>query len=263
MGDTVEDQRIGDWHVRRCHDLAFAAVDIPEHAIQTPADLEATALSAYRQLFALRQSLGLDYLQRVWHWLYDVIGGDGEDQRYRSLCRGRARAVDEVDAVLPPATGVDSARPGLRIQALLGTQPVTPVENPRQISAYHYPPEHGQRAPAFARAAISQLGTSRYLLISGTASIVGHSTHHVGDVQQQTRESVANLHAVIGAAPAEAAERGLAGLAGVRGYVAEAENADTVEAELRALMPNVPITLLHGRLCRPDLEVEIEALMHL
>ncbi len=249
------------WQIRRTRDLAFVAIDVPETGLANPADLEAAALASYRQLFALRGQLELPHLQRVWHWLYQLLEGDGEAQRYRSLCRGRARAVDEVEATLPPATGIESARPGLRIQALFGTQPITPVENPRQVSAYRYPREHGIRSPAFARAAITQLGGTRYLLLSGTASIVGHETRHVGDVRQQTRESIANVAAVMDTASADTSAQGLKGLAGVRGYVAAASNAGVVASELRALLPGVPVTLLHGRLCRPDLHVEVETLM--
>ncbi|NNC23973.1 hypothetical protein HKX42_09010 [Salinisphaera sp. USBA-960] len=259
----VEELWLGDWQVRRTPDLAFAAVELPESRLASPAALEAAALTAYRELFALQTKLGFAHLQRVWHWLFDVIGGEGETQRYRSLCRGRAQAVDEVNIVLPPATGVDSARPGLRIQAILGCQPITPIENPRQVSAYRYPREHGRRAPAFARAAETQLGRSRYLLISGTASIIGHRTYHAGDVRRQTREAVANIAAVIGAASRSTAARGLDGLAGARGYVPRAADAEIVAAELRALMPKVPITLLQAELCRPDLSVEIEAQMRL
>jgi enamine deaminase RidA (YjgF/YER057c/UK114 family) len=82
--------------------------------------------------------------------------------------------------------------------------PPLAIENPRQVSAYRYPDAYGPRSPSFSRAAVVSPGDGRTMLfISGTASIVGHQTMHIGDVARQTEESLANIAAVL----AVAAER--------------------------------------------------------
>ena len=68
-----------------------------------------------------------------------------------------------------------------------------PVENPRQVSAYRYPPTYGPRvADLLARGAgRTSAAATIALFISGTASIVGHETVHQGDVRAQTRRDAA------------------------------------------------------------------------
>ena len=49
----------------------------------------------------------------------------------------------------------------------------------------------------FSRAILAQLARGHWLRISGTASVVGHATPHVGDGGAQVREIVANMHCVM------------------------------------------------------------------
>src|SRR5690606_13866131 len=69
-----------------------------------------------------------------------------------------------------------------------------PVENPRQVSAYRYPRQYGPTPPAFARAMLSP---AKQLLVSGTASVVGHASHHVGDAAAQLDETARNLDSLM------------------------------------------------------------------
>ena len=71
------------------------------------------------------------------------------------------------------------------------------IENPRQTSAYHYPPKFGKHSPIFSRACSGAARQRPSLFISGTASIVGHETIHPGDVRAQTRETMANINALL------------------------------------------------------------------
>jgi len=263
--DVVSGQAHG-WHYRRVDDLAFAALHIDDGATPTPAGIQQAARDAYTSLFALQSELQLPEVQRIWHWLSSVTVDIGDDQRYKRFCRGRAEALDSPGhsiSVLPPATLVSGARRGVRLHALLGDQPVQPVENPRQISAYRYPRDYGERAPAFARAGVATLGASRYLLISGTASIVGHASQHLGDVQAQANEAMNNLAAVIEAAAPLIGPRRLIDLECIKAYVREPTDAELIGACVAARLPGVPIALLHAPLCRDDLLVEFEAQMRL
>jgi len=73
------------------------------------------------------------------------------------------------------------------------------LENPRQISAYRYPRDYGPDSPTFSRAAIAAATVGQQLFISGTASILGHESVHIGDAGAQARESAANIAALRGA----------------------------------------------------------------
>ncbi len=79
---------------------------------------------------------------------------------------------------------------GSTAAALLG-------EKARQVSAYYYTSQYAPCSPTFPRASIVNLGGCDMLFISGTPSIVGHGTLHVGDVTAQTRESLLDIANVI------------------------------------------------------------------
>src|ERR1700727_1147856 len=71
------------------------------------------------------------------------------------------------------------------------------IKTPRQTSAYHYPPKFGKHSPTFSRACLAPAHAGTRLFISGTASIVGHASLHPGDVRAQTRETLANIKALL------------------------------------------------------------------
>ena len=78
---------------------------------------------------------------------------------------------------------------------LSARQPGSPLENPRQVSAWRYPRQYGPQAPSFARGMLAAPGSSLPLLLSGTASVVGHATLHGEDTLRQLEETFANLDA--------------------------------------------------------------------
>lgn len=264
--ETIVADSAHGWSYRRGARTAFAAIHVGAES-KAPDAVQADALDVYQSLFALQRELDLPCVQRIWHWLSEPTAGRGDDERYRRFCRGRAEALDAPEAglhPLPPATLVAGQQPGLRLHVLLGDQPVTPVENPRQISAYRYPRDYGARAPAFARAGVARLTDSRFLLISGTASIVGHATRHAGDVAAQAREALANVAAVIEAAsPAIGGKRVPGDLQCVKAYLQRPADTDAVITALDDMLPAIPRVLLHAPLCRDDLLVEFEAQMAL
>ena len=85
--------------------------------------------------------------------------GAGDDERYKRFSLGRARAFAAAPMTFPglgfpAATAV--GRPGasrtLQVSWMAGREPGTMLENPRQVSAYHYPRRYGPAAPSFSRA---------------------------------------------------------------------------------------------------------------
>ena len=140
-----------------------------------------------------------------------------------------ARSIGNV----PAACALGSAGGGLQIAFLAARANVISVENPRQLSAYHYPSQYGPRSPTFARAGLVRLGGRDMLFISGTASIVGHQTLHDGDVAAQTRECLHNIAAIVAEANRQApgADFRLDSLA-YKVYVRHPEDLATVRREM-------------------------------
>ncbi|NTZ87170.1 endoribonuclease L-PSP [Burkholderia metallica] len=251
-----------------------AAYDAPRDG-GTP--LERATFDAYRALFDLLDTLGMPHPLRIWNTVPAINAVQCGIERYRQFNIGRQHAFDAcrraltggvpaacaLGSVVPVAGDAPPAAP-LAIYFLASRTPADSVENPRQVSAYHYPAQYGPRAPTFARAAAWADGAATpVLFVSGTASIVGHRTVHRGDVVAQTRETVANLAAVL----EQAARQGhgpfsLADLS-YRVYVRDAGDTAALAAIGRVLReaagPHVRPLFVHADVCRDDLLVEIEA----
>ena len=241
----------------------FLAVSLVASDEGDPAE---TTARFYRELIAAVRSAGYPHLLRIWNYLSDINGGDGDNERYRRVCIGRGQALAEAgleDTRMCAATAIGTHDDCFRLLALAGRVPGRSVENPRQVSAWDYPPIYGPRSPAFARATAVSLEDQRsVLLVSGTASVVGHATAHPGDVLAQTDEAASNLAALLAEAASELQRPGLARFgsdAAARVYVRHPADWPAVYQRLREHWPRLPMAGFHGDICRRDLLVEIEA----
>jgi enamine deaminase RidA (YjgF/YER057c/UK114 family) len=135
------------------------------------------------------------------------------------------------------------------------------IENPRQTSAYYYPPKFGRHSPVFSRACVLTESSGTSLFVSGTASIVGHETIHHGDVSAQTRETLANIDALIHEANrVVGSERYSREGLKFKVYVRQPRDLHVIERTLsETLPPSASIVYLQADVCREDLLVEIEA----
>lgn len=246
---------------------SFGMVSITQ-ADPPQADPASGVEQAYLELAQKAQSLGFDHWLRIWQFIPAINQGRGDDERYRRFCVGRARALALLglsDQRMCAATAIGCHDDQFRLFALVGKHPGRSIENPRQISAWQYPRQYGPVSPAFARATALSLNANNDaqvgLLISGTASVVGHASQHVDDVVAQTKEAMNNVEAVI--AEAERAYNRPMGSVGqdthVRAYVRQTTDGEAVLDTLRERWPNTPVMGLRGDICRPELLVEIEA----
>jgi enamine deaminase RidA (YjgF/YER057c/UK114 family) len=134
------------------------------------------------------------------------------------------------------------------------------VENPRQTSAYHYPAQYGPRSPTFSRGMLMQTKGKPMLFISGTASIVGHETLHVGNAAEQARETVTNIVAVI----AQAQRAGLDAASSsarlfLKAYLRHPDYLPVVQNRLtQTFGPEVNAIYLQADICRSSLLLEVE-----
>ncbi|MBB4128613.1 chorismate lyase/3-hydroxybenzoate synthase [Xanthomonas translucens] len=240
--------------------LQFGVIEIDEQALEIE---EASAL-AYAQITAFVARSATPRLLRIWNYLDAITLGSGDRERYRQFCVGRARGLGDFDtSQLPAATAVgrcDDARV-IQIYWLAAAQAGTPLENPRQVSAYRYPRQYGPQSPSFARAMLPPAGSDMPLLLSGTASVVGHASMHSGQLLAQLEETFANFDALLAAArthnpdlPAQFGDG-----TRLKVYVREAADLPLVADALDARFGDrVPRLLLHAVICRNELAVEID-----
>ena len=287
-GDSIDSGATGSARWRSDGDWLLGAIDLSE-ATDKAGDEGLSGLShrAYSDLFKALDEAGTPHLLRIWNYLPRINGfndsGDGAAaqgtglERYRQFNFGRQQAF--IDAARPAFDGAPAAcalgiRQGaLSIRFLAGRKAPMPVENPRQVSAYRYPPTYGPRAPTFSRAALAEMGGGDVaLFISGTASIIGHETVHPGDVREQTRETLRNLVAVVDAAndaarkleaPHDAARFSVRALDCVI-YVRHVDDVLAIQEVIDEVLGAgshfaTHAVVLEADICRSDLLVEIEA----
>lgn len=260
---TVRHFRDGAFSVRTAPGLALVAATTD--AVKDPGK---AAETLYDGLIATTQKLGLSHLVRIWQYLPRITEPLGDEDRYRAYCAGRRRALTRLglhrDAALPAACLLGDQSDSILIYALAANLPGMQVENPRQMSAFNYPPQYGKASPSFSRAlAMRWPDRRRQLYISGTASVVGHATRH-DTARGQTRETIANLDALVraGAAGGGPDARGVEAIAPLKVYVRNREDYPAVREELdKRLPPGHPVAYLLADVCRPDLLVEIEGVV--
>lgn len=229
-------------------------------------DLARATEHAYGLMLAHSHRLGFPHLLRVWHYFGAINAGEDDAERYRQFCIGRARVIStrpEEGYAAATAIGVPSPPDQLVVQWIAAKHPGIAIENPRQMPAFDYPRDYGPVAPGFSRAMLLP-GPTPVLLISGTASIVGHASQH-DDTATQLDEIFANIDALVRAAETQANARAdFANDALLRVYLRDPAEAKQVRDHLFArLGPGACFMLLHGDVCREDLRVEIEAALPL
>jgi len=251
VAGEVSHGREGDLRWSRGGGWQFMAFDADEPA----GNIEAACEHAYDRLLEHLAASPERHLLRVWNYLDAINAGEGDAERYRRFCSARARRMAAHGLVrYPAATAIGHRGPRGRLQvyALSATCDGRALENPRQVSAWEYPRRYGPTAPSFARAMLLPRGG---LAISGTAAVIGHASHHVGDVTAQVEEAVANLRALLERATLPAFDA----LSPLKIYVRHPEDAETVGAALaRHLDASVPRVFLQGDICRSELLVEID-----
>ncbi len=248
--------------------VLFAVLTLDEHLLTALAGslpLQRATEQAYERLFRLLDEQGYPYLWRVWNYLADINVEEGGLERYRQFNVGRQLAYEKcgraVGGYASAACALGTAAGPLTVAVMAGKTAPVLLENPRQVRACDYPSVYGPRSPVFSRAALAKLPGQELLFISGTASIVGHRTMHVGDVAAQTRETLANIAAVL-----QEANRVAPGLPftlsqlSYRTYIRHAADLDAVRAEVQRQVGGAQVQYVQADVCRSDLLVEIEAM---
>lgn len=230
----------------------------------TPGLEEASRL-LYQDIFA---AVGDRHLARVWNYVPAINEtGPAELENYRVFCRGRSLAFEEhygggFQTLLPAASAVGTHAPALTIAFAACLADTRYVENPLQVPAYAYPPEHGPRSPSFSRATVVSQGDRSTVFVSGTAAIRGHVTIAPDHLAAQLECTLENLDGISAACRLGPSLKQVAGRARhFKVYLRHAADQVAVADALaqRLLTEADEVSYVQADLCRAELLVEIEA----
>lgn len=229
--------------------------------------LDSLTYDVYRSILRFVDEEGYPDLLRVWNYLSDINEEQDGLERYRRFCLGRYNAFAELtpdfEGTLPAGAAIGTHKPGLIVYFVAAREAGKPIENPRQVNPYRYPPQYGPRSPSFARAMVKDWQTHRQLFLSGTASIVEHETRHVGDVCAQLTETLRNVNALLGhAAKVTGTDfREKSTDAVLKLYTRHANDLPLIREQLaQALGEKVSVMFLNADLCRQELLLEVEGI---
>jgi chorismate lyase/3-hydroxybenzoate synthase len=219
----------------------------------------------YQRLQQCLKRRGFRYLLRLWNYFPRINLEENGLERYRSFCLGRYKALrglDDFETSLPAASAIGTQANHLQIYFMAAKQRGIQIENPRQVSAFHYPKQYGPKSPSFSRAFLKHWGHHRHLYISGTASIKGYVSRHPNDLLTQTEETLDNIENLISHAN-EQEDLGIPGIGALsffKVYMRGLEGVAEIKRIIRSRVSSkVPMLFLRGDLCRSDLLVEIES----
>lgn len=259
--------------VTRGEGFCFASVRIRgARALGRAALHEATA-GAYRRIEAELRVRNAPHPVRLWNHIPGIHDPMGEEQdRYMIFNAGRYEALsawfgrETFDTRVATASGVGHSGQDLILYCLAADRPGRAVDNPRQIKPYRYSRKYGPLPPCFARATVLHPADRKpLLLVGGTASIVGEESVHLGDLERQTDETLANLAVLVHAAAGEPAPEGgdraaaLARYRDIRVYYPDPGRIADLQALLKDAFPEArSLEWVPADLCRAELLVEIE-----
>ena len=252
-----------DIHYSQSRSLTLAQIPLTE---ATYGGIRDATRHAYQQIQSFMRRHPHHCLLKIWHYIPAINQGDGDQERYRQFCIGRAEALDVDPAArpaMPAATAIGSPADCqlLQIYFLCGESPGIHVENSRQVSAPDYPRQYGPQSPLFSRGTLMQQNGHRQFLISGTASVIGHETHHKQDVLAQARESLANVSALLEESRRLTGSENGSMRGPLKFYVRHRQDLPQVLAASEESHPDNPLKIyLQGDICRTDLLTELEGI---
>jgi enamine deaminase RidA (YjgF/YER057c/UK114 family) len=280
----VEIQRLDDALVVTRHN-GIAWVHCGQIVPEDPATgVYQRTLSAFQNMGCRLGTVGVRFGQIIRTWLYlgDIVGPEGETQRYKELNRARTDFFEHVSfapartpegfarTIFPASTGIGTDHRDVVMSCVaFATERddirAVPLENPQQTSAYDYADRFSPKSPKFSRAMVLSCGSYATIYISGTASITDSESRHVDDVEAQTRQTLDNIEALISGS--NLAQHGMPGLgatladlAGIRVYIKRPGDYEKTRRVCEARLGELPAIYAVADVCRPELLVEIEGI---
>jgi len=216
--------------------------------------------------------LPVNSIVRQWNYLEDIVGFDGDKQKYQEFNNVRSEFYkDYFEAEgYPAATGIGTNRGGVIVEFVAvksGDVVTAPIDNPDQIAAHHYSKNVlvGEECilkttPKFERARYFELFNNKLIFISGTASITGEKTIGVGDPVAQTEITIQNIKRLYSSDVLQKLSKNKlkAKYGHARVYVKNREDFAAIKTTFKTHFGKLPVVYIIADICRSDLLVEIE-----
>ena len=260
--DSLVSGKDGDIEFRKNNELLFGKICLDENQFSS---LEECSNYAYASILKFINKKEFPYVIRIWNFFANINQVTDSLERYQSFCIGRYRALEDVtefERLLPAATAIGTHEGKFIVYFLATAKAGVQVENPRQISAYHYPKQYSPKSPSFARATLKHWPGITQFFISGTASIVGHETLHEDNVLIQLEEILKNIEALVTTVRDTHQQpiRDITGLSLMKVYIRKPEHYQMIQEALSLRIgKDVSVIYLQGDICRDNLLLEIEA----
>jgi hypothetical protein len=214
----------------------------------------------------------LKSIVRQWNYIEDILGFDGQEQRYQAFNNARSNVygVQFEENGYPAATGIGMNCGGIIIEFLAVQSDDLksfPINNPSQIAAHTYSKNvlAGEECvlkttPKFERARYLELFGKKMIFISGTASIIGERTVGVGNPAEQTEITINNIKQLYSNDILEKlSQESLTPKYGhARVYVKNRKDYAAIKRTFKSHFGNLPVVYIIADICRNDLLVEIE-----
>jgi enamine deaminase RidA (YjgF/YER057c/UK114 family) len=223
------------------------------------------------------EGLSIHHIIRQWNYIENIAWLEhvaDSEQNYQIFNDVRASYYDKEEFKFgyPAATGIGMDTGGVIIDFLALSDSnqvrIKPIMNPGQIDAHRYSElvlegsSSKKCTPKFERAKLVSIGTRNYIYVSGTASILGEETVHVGDVEKQTVTTIENINRLFAKENQE--KLGLdfdvsrIRFSHLRVYVKHQKDIPAVEKICESMLNCKSSLYLESDVCREDLLVEIE-----
>ncbi|MFT5608941.1 MAG: chorismate lyase/3-hydroxybenzoate synthase [Arenicella sp.] len=255
-GETVLHGSSDKCNWSRSEHYQFVSMSLPNVSAQ---DLNTSSQEIYRLILKTIDASDYPHLVRFWNIIPFINRGDGDGENYKKFCAGRLSAFEEFnvgDMQFPAASAVGHYGAGITVYCLSTKHDPTNIANPRQINAYSYPRQYGRSSPSFARATtLSTVDKSRpnMCFISGTASILGHSSVHIGDLQGQLHTTNDNILYLLKETGFKQTD-----IKSARVYLRDPADLLEARSTIKAWYPEAELVFTHADICRDDLLIEIE-----
>jgi enamine deaminase RidA (YjgF/YER057c/UK114 family) len=229
-----------------------------------------------------KEDLSLENIIRQWNYIENIafVEKTGEaSQNYQDFNDVRARYYDRVQFKhgYPAATGIGQNTGGVIISFIALSDSdiisIKPIANPGQIDAHKYSElvlegkSPKKCTPKFERAKLVTIGSRKYIYVSGTASILGEKTVHIGDVEKQTHTTIENIKRLFSKENQKSLgldfEVSKIQFSHLRVYVKHKGDIPAVEKICGEQLNCKSSLFLESDVCREELLVEIEGVFHL
>lgn len=133
------------------------------------------------------------------------------------------------------------------------------------LTVYEYPSIYGLSSPKFTCAMYVENGIEKYILVFGTASIVGADTVYINDIEKQTMTTIENILLLLSQSNLQ--RYGIRQLEEnrkiIKAYIKRWDDYQIVKKICQEKFGARDIAYLQCDICRKDLLVEMEAVVFL